>query len=92
VGSAGFGRSGLYQDLRDAGVHLAAFNTTQGRRNRLQLNFRNHRKIVVVVDGRMAWIGGHNVGDRIPRRRTRSADPGAIRTSAFTARPSSAPS
>jgi cardiolipin synthase len=34
VGSAGFGRSGLYQDLRDAGVHLAAFNTTQGRRNR----------------------------------------------------------
>jgi cardiolipin synthase len=26
------------------------------------LNFRNHRK-VVVVDGRAAWIGGHNVGD-----------------------------
>jgi cardiolipin synthase len=61
VGSAGFGRSGLYHDLRDAGVRLAAFNTTQGRRNRLQLNFRNHRK-VVVVDGREAWIGGHNVG------------------------------
>jgi cardiolipin synthase len=62
MGSAGFGRSGLYHDLRDAGVRLAAFNTTQGRRNRLQLNFRNHRK-VVVVDGREAWIGGHNVGD-----------------------------
>jgi cardiolipin synthase len=61
IGSAGFGRTGLYQDLRDAGVRLAAFNTTQGRRNRLQLNFRNHRKIVV-VDGRYAWIGGHNVG------------------------------
>ncbi|MEM1188667.1 MAG: cardiolipin synthase [Pseudomonadota bacterium] len=61
VGSAGFGRSGLYQDLRDEGVHIAAFNTTQGRRNRLQLNFRNHRK-VVVVDGHRAWIGGHNVG------------------------------
>jgi cardiolipin synthase len=41
---------------------IAAFNTTQGRRNRFQLNFRNHRK-VVVVDRRMAWIGGHNVGD-----------------------------
>jgi cardiolipin synthase len=28
----------------------------------LGLNFRNHRK-TVVVDGREAWIGGHNVGD-----------------------------
>jgi len=61
VGSAGFSRSGLCQDLRDAGVRLAEFNTTQGRRNRLQLNFRNHRKIVV-VDGLVTWIGGHNVG------------------------------
>ncbi len=32
------------------------------RSNRFQLNFRNHRK-VVVVDGLVAWIGGHNVGD-----------------------------
>ncbi len=31
-------------------------------RSRFQLNFRNHRKIVV-VDGLVAWIGGHNVGD-----------------------------
>jgi len=30
--------------------------------NRFQLNFRNHRK-VVVVDGKVAWVGGHNVGD-----------------------------
>src|SRR6202012_4731866 len=29
--------------------------------NRLQLNFRNHRKIVV-VDGQRAFLGGHNVG------------------------------
>ena len=49
-------------ELRDAGVEVSAFNTTQGRRNRFQLNFRNHRKIVV-VDGQTAWIGGHNVGD-----------------------------
>ncbi|MEE4277076.1 MAG: cardiolipin synthase [Halieaceae bacterium] len=61
VGSAGFRRSRLHRELREAGVQLAAFNTTQGRRNRLQLNFRNHRKLVV-VDGRNAWIGGHNVG------------------------------
>ena len=49
-------------DLREAGVKVSDFNTTQGRRNRFQLNFRNHRKIVV-VDGKTAWIGGHNVGD-----------------------------
>jgi cardiolipin synthase len=30
--------------------------------NRFQLNFRNHRKMVV-VDGTTGWIGGHNVGD-----------------------------
>jgi cardiolipin synthase len=29
---------------------------------RFQLNFRNHRKIVV-ADGEVAFIGGHNVGD-----------------------------
>jgi len=49
-------------ELRHAGVEIFEFNTRKGRRNRFQLNFRNHRKIVV-VDGRVAWIGGHNVGD-----------------------------
>jgi cardiolipin synthase len=50
------------RELRAAGVEIYEFNTRKGRRNRFQLNFRNHRKIVV-VDGRVAWIGGHNVGD-----------------------------
>ncbi|MGD8316858.1 MAG: cardiolipin synthase [Myxococcales bacterium] len=50
------------QELRDAGVEMYEFNTRKGRRNRFQINFRNHRKIVV-VDGRVTWIGGHNVGD-----------------------------
>ncbi len=50
------------RELRDAGVDIREFNTRKGRRNRFQLNFRNHRKIVV-TDGRVAWIGGHNVGD-----------------------------
>ena len=48
--------------LREAGVRIHAFNTTQGDTNRFQLNFRNHRKIVV-VDGKQAWVGGLNVGD-----------------------------
>ena len=62
IGCPRFWRTALYRRLQDAGVQSAAFNTTQGRRNRLQLNFRNHRKIVV-VDGHSAWLGGHNVGD-----------------------------
>jgi cardiolipin synthase len=61
IGSSGMTEE-YRSDLREAGVRVSDFNTTQGRRNRFQLNFRNHRKIVV-VDGRMAWIGGHNVGD-----------------------------
>lgn len=50
------------QELQDAGIEVSAFNTTQGSGNRFQINFRNHRKIVI-VDGKAAWIGGHNVGD-----------------------------
>lgn len=49
-------------ELRDRGVLIFPFNTTQGKGNRFRLNFRNHRKIVV-VDGRIAYVGGHNVGD-----------------------------
>jgi cardiolipin synthase len=50
------------RDLQTAGVQVSAFHTRKGRGNRFQINFRNHRK-VVVVDNRLAWIGGHNVGD-----------------------------
>lgn len=52
-----------YKDeLGAAGVHVSGFS---GRRNwlgRFRINFRNHRKIVV-VDGRWGAIGGLNVGD-----------------------------
>ena len=62
----GLGSHGLSEDyvreLEAAGVEVAAFNTTQGFGNRFRLNFRNHRKIVV-VDGKIAYVGGHNVGD-----------------------------
>ncbi len=61
VGSAGLPKS-YVRDLRAAGVEVTSFKPTQGWRNRFQLNFRNHRKMVV-VDGKTAWIGGHNVGD-----------------------------
>jgi cardiolipin synthase len=52
-----------YKDeLRNAGAEVKNFHTRQGPGNRFQINFRNHRK-VVVVDGHTAWVGGHNVGD-----------------------------
>lgn len=61
VGTSDVSESSL-AELRNAGVQVRSFNTTQGRANRWQFNFRNHRKIVV-VDGQMAWVGGLNVGD-----------------------------
>lgn len=48
-------------ELRESGVVAHPFSTTRRFVNRFQLNFRNHRKIVV-VDGECAFVGGHNVG------------------------------
>ncbi|WP_082122408.1 cardiolipin synthase [Arsukibacterium sp. MJ3] len=50
------------QQLADAGVLVRPFHSTKGPGNRFQLNFRNHRKIVV-TDGHHGWLGGLNVGD-----------------------------
>ncbi|WP_323120752.1 cardiolipin synthase [Burkholderia alba] len=47
--------------LRAGGVEVHPFATNKQFVNRFQLNFRNHRKIVV-VDGECAFVGGHNVG------------------------------
>jgi cardiolipin synthase len=49
------------QALRAGGVTIYAF-ATRKKSNRFQLNFRNHRK-VVVVDGLIGFTGGLNVGD-----------------------------
>jgi cardiolipin synthase len=62
IGSSSFSRTRLYQQLQMTGVKISPFNTTQRWRKPFQLNFRNHRKNIV-VDGEVAWIGGHNLGD-----------------------------
>lgn len=49
------------EQLRRAGVEVHPFGSSRGWRHRFQVNFRNHRK-VLVVDGREGWIGGLNVG------------------------------
>lgn len=61
IGSRELSRRYL-RTLRDAGVRVVAFTGSTRRVRRLQVNFRNHRKIVV-VDGRTSFVGGHNVGD-----------------------------
>jgi cardiolipin synthase len=60
IGSHALPRS-YVETLRAGGVQIQRFATHRWR-NRFQLNFRNHRKIVV-VDGACGFVGGLNVGD-----------------------------
>jgi len=49
-------------DAARAGIAVSGFKTTKGRGNRFQLNFRNHRKILV-IDGKVGFTGGLNIGE-----------------------------
>lgn len=48
--------------LRSAGVSVADPSASPGPSHRFQINYRNHRK-TVVVDGTTGFTGGLNVGD-----------------------------
>jgi cardiolipin synthase A/B len=61
IGSYSLPRSYL-RALRHGGVHVSSFHSSQAFTHRFQIVFRNHRK-VVVVDGKVGWLGGHNVAD-----------------------------
>lgn len=55
--------SGTYKALlAESGVQIAPFSGTRSLLGRFRINFRNHRKIVL-IDGRHAFTGGLNVGD-----------------------------
>lgn len=69
VGSQRLTRSYI-STLTEAGVHVTGMRTNRGWNNRFQLNFRNHRK-TVVIDGRVALVGGHNIGDEYIHRHSR---------------------
>ncbi|MFW6152534.1 MAG: cardiolipin synthase [Verrucomicrobiota bacterium] len=60
IGSHKVSRSFL-ASLRKDGINVRAFRTTQGWSHRFQVNFRNHRKMVL-VDGKWAATGGANLG------------------------------
>lgn len=61
IGCGGLPKAYL-DPLVAAGAQVAVFSVGRGLIHRFRVNFRNHRKIVV-VDGHTAWVGGHNVGD-----------------------------
>lgn len=67
----GFGSFGLswsfFAELERAGVAVAVYGKLSGRRWRRWLR-RDHRKILV-VDGRIAFAGGLNIGDDYAPRR-----------------------
>lgn len=61
IGTRGLARSYL-RSLRQAGVKVISFKSTKGRGNRWQINFRNHRKILI-IDGAIGFVGGLNIAD-----------------------------
>jgi cardiolipin synthase len=61
---------GLLAPLRAAGGKCCVFLPINPLRRRLQINMRNHRKILV-VDGRTAFTGGLNIGDEYVSRSPR---------------------
>lgn len=50
----------VLDEMRKVGIHLGLFKPFT--RNKFHLNFRNHRKILV-VDGKVGFFGGMNIGD-----------------------------
>ncbi len=49
--------------LKAGGVEVCSFMPVRFPRFASRVNYRNHRKIIV-VDGKMAFVGGLNIGDR----------------------------
>lgn len=59
-----------FQRVRDAGGKISVFLPVSLLRRRIQVNLRDHRKITV-IDGRVAFTGGFNVGDEYVGRNPR---------------------
>lgn len=62
VGSWSLGEKYL-KPLRDAGIEYYSFMPVRSYRFANKINYRNHRKIIV-VDGKIAYVGGINIADR----------------------------
>ncbi len=53
----------MFKRLTDVGGKVVPFITSRGLIRKTRLNYHLHRKIVV-IDGKIAWTGGFNVGDQ----------------------------
>lgn len=56
-------KSGFFKSMAEAGVEIYPFFRVRFTPFASRINWRNHRKIVV-VDGRVGYIGGMNIADR----------------------------
>jgi len=61
IGSVFLSRRWL-KELAAAGARIASFGAGNLRTRRFQMNFRNHRKLLV-CDGQVGFVGGINLGD-----------------------------
>ncbi len=50
-----------WKNLKKEGIQVAEFFPALFRRLQLRLNYRNHRKLVI-IDGKAGYVGGFNVG------------------------------
>lgn len=62
VGSWGL-KETFYEDLRVHGIEIYSFMEVRFPRLTSRVNFRNHRKILI-VDGKVGFTGGINIADR----------------------------
>ncbi|MDF2855901.1 MAG: ywnE [Neobacillus sp.] len=61
LGSRGLPKR-LFKDFRAAGGLVEVFFPSKFRFINLRMNYRNHRKLVI-IDGKIGYVGGFNVGD-----------------------------
>ncbi|WP_426451559.1 cardiolipin synthase [Paenibacillus sp. S-38] len=61
LGSRSLGRA-FFREFRQAGGEAEAFFPSKFRLLNYRLNYRNHRKLVI-IDGTTGYVGGFNVGD-----------------------------
>lgn len=56
----------FYEEMRDVGIEVKSFLKVRFPLFTSKVNYRNHRKIVV-IDGRIGFIGGMNLAERYMR-------------------------
>ncbi|MDR0988303.1 MAG: cardiolipin synthase [Prevotellaceae bacterium] len=53
----------FFEEMREAGIEVRSFLKVRFPQFTSRVNYRNHRKIVV-IDGRIGFVGGMNLADR----------------------------